>query len=76
MYQNLYDRAKKIVRKDACMKFYDVARPLYLETNASSISIGTGLLQVKDGMNCWHDEVLDNAILHPIVFAIKCLPSA
>ena len=29
MYQNLYSRAKKIVKKDACIKFHDMAGLLY-----------------------------------------------
>ena len=63
MYQDLYDKAEKIVRKDACMKFNNVARPLYLETNASSIRLGAGLLQVRDDMNCRCDEIPDNTVL-------------
>ena len=51
MFQDLYDTAKKILKKDICMKFYDAARPLYLENDASSIGLGAGLLQVRDGMN-------------------------
>ena len=51
------------------MKFYDVARPLYLETDASGIC--HGLLQVRDGVNCRHDEILGSAILCPIVFASR-----
>ena len=35
------------------MKFYEVSKPLYLElTDASSIGLGAGLLQVRDGINC------------------------
>ena len=45
------------------MKFYGVARHLYLETDASGISLGAGLLQVRDGINCGHDEIPDNTIL-------------
>ena len=29
----MYDKAKKIVRKDVCVKFYYAARLLYLKTN-------------------------------------------
>ena len=57
------------------MKFYDLARPLYLETDASIISLGTGLLQLKDGMSCGHDEVPDNAVLWPITYTRKSLSS-
>ena len=38
------------------MKFYDMARPLYLETNKSGIGLGAKLLEVMDGKNCGHDE--------------------
>ena len=44
MYQKLYDKAKNLIKKDACMKFYDTSRPLNLETDASGIGLGTGLL--------------------------------
>ena len=71
IYQNLYDRAKKIIKKDICTKFYDTSRPLYLETDASDVDLGAGLLQVRDGMNCGHDEVPDNAKLYPTAFTSK-----
>ena len=73
--QDLYDKAKKIVKKDACMKFYDEVRSLNLETNASSISFGVGLLQVRHGMNCGCDETSDNEIPHPSAFINKNLSS-
>ena len=57
------------------MKVYNVARTLYLDTNASSISLGAGLLQVRDSMNFGHEEILDNAILQPTVFASQGLTS-
>ena len=40
MYQDLYNKAKMIVKKDVCMKFYDAARPLNLETDACVIRLG------------------------------------
>ena len=44
MCQDLDDRAKKIIKKDTCMKFYDTSGPLYLETDISGVSLGAGLL--------------------------------
>ena len=69
MYQDLYDRAKNIVKKDVCTKFYNATRLLYLETDAS----GHGLLQIRNGMNCGCNEAPDNATLHLIAFTNKSL---
>ena len=55
------------------MKFLDVVRALYLETDLSGIEPEAALLQVRDGMSCGCDEVLDNAIFHPTAFASKSL---
>ena len=76
IYQDLYDKAKKIIKKDTSMKFHYVSIPIYLETDASGVSLGAGLLQVMEGMNCGHDEVPHNATLHPTVFANKGLSNA
>ena len=51
MYQDLYDRTRKIIKEDACMKFFDVSRTLCLETDVPGASLGTRLLQVGNGMN-------------------------
>ena len=76
MYQDLYDRAKMIVEKDGCMKFYNTCRSLYLETDSTGVSLGARLLQVRDGMNFRCDKVLDNATLDPTAFASKSILSA
>ena len=47
------------------MRFYNVATPLYLETNPSSSSLGAGLIEVREGMNGGPDKRSDNVILHP-----------
>ena len=75
MYQDLYDRAKKIIKNDSYVKFHNASRSLYLETDASGTCLGTRLLQVWDGMNYGHDEVLHNATLHSIAFISKRLLS-
>ena len=62
-------------KKDACMKFYDVARPLYLEANLSGIDLGASLLQVREGLNCRHDKVPDNVIFWSTAFASMSLSS-
>ena len=55
------------------MKFYDTARPLYLETNASGISLTARLSQVRECMYCGCVKVPDNTKLCPIAFASKSL---
>ena len=76
MYQDLYGKAKKIMKQDACMKFYDALKPLYLEIDASGIILQAELFQVREGMNCGSDEVPDNVTLHLIAFASKSMSSA
>ena len=39
MYQDLYRRANKIIKKDACPKFYHTCRPQYLKTDASGVRL-------------------------------------
>ena len=53
-----------------------MARPLCLETDISGICLVAGLLEVRDGMNYGHDEVADNSIQYPVVFASKNQSSA
>ena len=76
MYQDLHDRAKKIVKKDVCMKFYKASRTLYLETDASDVDLGARLLQVRDGTNCRCDKMPDSATLFHIAFTSKSMLSA
>ena len=71
MYQDVYNKAKKIITKDACMKFYNALKPFYLETDASGIGLGTCLLQVREGLNCGCDKVPDIATLCLIAFTSK-----
>ena len=72
---DLYDKAKNIVKKSVAMKFYNVVRPLYLETNASSIGLWARLLQEKDDINCRYDEKPDNVITYITAFTRKNLSS-
>ena len=53
-------------REDACMKFYNSFRHLYLETDASTVG-----LQVRDGISCGCNELPDNAVLEPIILSAK-----
>ena len=51
-------------------------QPLYLETDASGIGVGTILLQTRDGAPCSEDTAPDNTMLRPIAFASKSLTGA
>ena len=56
-------------------EYYSARKPLYLETDASRIGLGAGLLQVRDNLICRYDEVQDNTMFWPIAFASKSLSS-
>ena len=71
--QNIFTRAKAFIKEDTCMKSYDEMSLLHLETDASVIGQGVGLLQVRYGMDCPYAEEADNTILRPIAFDSKCL---
>ena len=58
------------------MKFYNDSKPLYLETDASRVSLGAALLQLHNNMVCQKGVAPDNITLHPIVFASKSLTGA
>ena len=58
------------------MKFYNDTKPLYLETDASGVSLGAALTQPHDNMTCQKGMTLDNTILWPITFASKSLTGA
>ena len=57
MYQDLYDRARKIIKKYIYMKFYSTSRPQNVESDFLGVDLVARLLQVRDGMNCWHNKV-------------------
>ena len=75
-YQSLFVIAKLLIKADMCMKFYDDSKPLYLETDASSVGLGTALLQTQEGTICQKDKLPENTIMHPIAFASKSLTAA
>ena len=58
------------------MKFYGDTKPLYLETDASGIGLGTTLLQTRYGTTCPEDIARDNTIMRPITSAKKSLTSS
>ena len=72
-YQELFIKAKSLIKVDKCMKFYDDTKPLYLETDASRVGLDMALLQMHEGTACQKDIVPDNTTLHPIAFASKSL---
>ena len=56
------------------MKYYDDLKPLYLESDASGIGLGVGLLQLREGMNCGSDDVSDNTTLCLMILPIIPYP--
>ena len=43
--------------------FYNKKEPLYTKTDTSHVGLGTGLLQVREGMKYPCDDVADNTEL-------------
>ena len=70
-YQDLYSKAKALIRKDVCIKCYS-KNWLYWETD----TLWVGLLQVWDGKNCPKDTAPDNTILRFISFTFKNVSNA
>ena len=75
-YQQLFNKAKSLIKADVYMKFYDDTKLLYLETDASGISFGAALLQLHDNTTCQKSKAPDNIILCPTAFASKSLTGA
>ena len=66
-------KAKAIIEEDACMKFYDETKPLYIEVDASGVQLGAALLQTRSNTNFPKDEAPDNSTLRSIAFDNKSL---
>ena len=50
MYQKFYEKVKTIIKYDVFIKFYNENEPLYLETDALGIGLGTCLVQARKGL--------------------------
>ena len=72
----MFNKAKAIIKQDACVKFYDDTKSLYIETDASGVGLGTALLQTRSNRSCHRDKALDNSILRPIALSSKSLTGA
>ena len=60
-----------LITKDACINYYDALKSMYLVMDVFGKGLGAGLLQMRECMNCGHDEVLDDVALCPIAFTSK-----
>ena len=43
----MFDKAKAIIKEDACMKFYDETKLLYIEPDVFGVGLGVDLLQTR-----------------------------
>ena len=71
----IFNKAKSIIKLDACMKFYGETKPLYIQTDTSGVGLEAALLQTRSNISCPRDETPYNSILRPIAFASKSLTS-
>ena len=72
-YQKIFDKAKSIIKDQACRKFYDETKPLHIEKDASEVGLGSTLLQTRSNTSCPKEEAPDNSILRPIAFTTEIL---
>ena len=75
-YQNLYKRAKTIVKNNATMAFYNWKKIGIPRNRCIGCQSQSKSLQVRDGMWFPKNEILANTALWPIEFARKGLTSA
>ena len=50
MYEKVYEKVRTIIKDDICIKLYSEIELLYLETDASGVGLGAGLLQARDSL--------------------------
>ena len=70
-YHDLYIKAKSLIQKDVYMKFHNGTKPLYFETDASGIGLGTALLQTRHGTTCSKDAAPEHTILSQLHLQVK-----
>ena len=58
------------------MNFYKARKPIFLKTDTLGISLGAGLLQVRDSMNYASDKKSYYTILKPIALISRKLSNA
>ena len=75
-YQRLFNKVKLIIKEDACLKFYDEMKSMYLQTDAFGVGLRTTLLQKGVGTSCPRGQAPDNNILRLIAFTKKRLLAA
>ena len=62
---DLYERGKVLIMKDACVKFCDEKKLVYIETDTSGLCFGAGLLWTALEMRHWTTQFYD----------LQCLPA-
>ena len=73
MYDELYEKAKAIIRDGVCIKFCNEKEPPYLEKDASVVGLGTGFYRSGAVCGSHRDEVSKKTVLQPIAFEGKSL---
>ena len=76
MYQNMFDKAKAIIKEDAYMRFYDETKLLLIETDSFGAGLWASFLQTRSNTCSSRDKVLDNSKLRPTAFSSKGLTGA
>ena len=71
--QNIFNRARNIIKKNVAMAFYIKKKQLYLETDTLGVGLGASLLQVRNKNQFPRDESPNKEALKPRAFTSKSL---
>ena len=70
-YQQMFNRAKSLIKAEVCMKFYDDAKPLYLGTDVSGFGLGAALLQLFNNTACQKGMAPENTKFAQLHLPVK-----
>lgn len=73
-HTDVFEKAKRIIKKDCALQYYRPEKKLYIESDASKIGLGAALLQIDPKIQMDYDmEIPPTECLRPIAYGSKSL---
>jgi len=73
-HTDIFEKAKRIIKKDCALQYYRPEKSLYIESDASKIGLGAALLQIDPKIQTEYDtEIPPTECLRPIAYGSKSL---